>query len=97
MPIIGVMGATIGTGGAALLSRAPAGGIDPFPLLVIPMFLWLAVRPLRLRPSMPVAVAAIAAGALWATAVEAFGVARPVAALLVIVLVAGPLRRASQS
>jgi hypothetical protein len=87
------MDATLGTGGAALLGRAPAGGLDPLPLLGVLLYLWIAFRLLRFRFTLPVAVAAAAGGSLWMSAVEAFGVVRPTALLLLLIAVAVPFRR----
>jgi hypothetical protein len=87
------MNAMLGTGGAALLGRAPAGGFDPLPLVGVLLFLWIALRVLRLQVTLAVVVAAAAAGSLWVSAVEAFGVVRPAAVLLLLIAVSAPFRR----
>jgi len=91
--LIEAMDPMLGTGGAALLGRAPAGGFDPLPIVGVLLFLWIAFRLLRLRITLPVAVAAAAGGSLWMTAVEAFGLVRPAALLLLFIAVALPFRR----
>lgn len=83
----------LGTGGAALLGRAPAGGFDLLPLVGVLLFLWIAFRALRLRITLAVVVAAAAGGSLWVSAVEAFGIVRPVAVLLLLIAVSTPFRR----
>lgn len=90
------MDVLVGTGGAALLGRAPAAGFDPLPIVGVLFFLWIASRLLRFRITLPVAVAAAAGGSLWMTAVEAFGILRPGALLLLIIAVAVPFRRQSE-
>lgn len=87
------MGAMVGTGGAALLGRAPPGGFDPLPIVGVLLFLWIAIRLLRFRITLPVAVAAAAGGSLWTTAVEAFGLLRPAALLLLLIGIALPFHR----